>query len=89
MKVITDMVVTVTVTNFHHSDVAVTLSNVLMRWAYGNAKERFGCRKGIKHIAVDDMVTVTNKRRVVSVAVSRKKKVAVHAIFNVSIGIFP
>ena len=32
---------------------------------------------------------VAYKRRVVSVAVSRKKKVAVDAILNVSIGLFP
>lgn len=58
VAVTTDMVVTATATNFHHFDVVVTLSNVLMREASGNAKERFGCKKRIKHIAVDDMVSV-------------------------------
>ena len=58
VAVTTDMVVTATATNFHRFDVAVTLSNVLMREASGNAKERFGCKKRIKHIAVDDMVSV-------------------------------
>ena len=39
VAVTTDMVVTATATNFHHFDVAVTLSNVLMREASGNARE--------------------------------------------------